>query len=114
MLTLTTTITHRNTPGGAKIRIERFPAVMSYTDAFASVLAFYTDTNTEQKDALPTMAVVADFPQAVIVVLAHTITHLAAFHLADSLRATAFFARFSTRTHMLLHGNTLANLWVTC
>jgi DNA mismatch repair protein MSH3 len=37
---------------------------------------------------------------------------LAAFRVADSLLATNFFIKFTTRAHMLLTGNTLTNLYV--
>ena len=51
-----------------------------------------------------------DFPNLLVVALAHSIKHLSAFGLADALRETRFFARFAARTHMLLAGNTLRNL----
>jgi DNA mismatch repair protein MSH3 len=59
------------------------------------------------------MAAVADFPQRVVVVLAHTIKHLSAFSIADAFLETKFFNKFSTRAHMLLNGNTLTNLFVS-
>jgi DNA mismatch repair protein MSH3 len=59
------------------------------------------------------MAAVADFPKPVIVVLAHAIRHLSAFNIADAFLETKFFSKFTTRAHMLLNGNTLANLSVS-
>lgn len=56
------------------------------------------------------MATVTDFPQRVVIVLAHTIKHLAAFGIADAFLDTKFFSKFTTRAHMLLAANTLTNL----
>jgi DNA mismatch repair protein MSH3 len=58
------------------------------------------------------MAEIADFPKQVIMALAQSIEYLAAFRVADALLATDFFAKFTTRAHMLLNGNTLTNLCV--
>lgn len=58
------------------------------------------------------MAEVADFPKQVIMALAQSIEYLSAFRVADALLATKFFAKFTTRAHMLLNGNTLTNLCV--
>ena len=58
------------------------------------------------------MAEVTDFPKQVIVALARCIEYLAAFRVADALMATNFFAKFTTRAHMLLNGNSLTNLCV--
>jgi hypothetical protein len=49
-------------------------------------------------------------PKRVITALAHTINYLSAFGLADALLETKFFNKFTTRAHMLLAANTLANL----
>lgn len=59
------------------------------------------------------MAEVTDFPKQVIVALAQCIEYLAAFRVADALMATNFFAKFTTRAHMLLNGNSLTNLCVS-
>jgi DNA mismatch repair protein MSH3 len=58
------------------------------------------------------MAEVTDFPKQVIVALAQCIEYLSAFRVADALLATNLFAKFTTRAHMLLNGNTLTNLCV--
>jgi len=58
------------------------------------------------------MAEIADFPKQVIMALAQSIEYLAAFRVADALLATDFFAKFTTKAHMLLNGNTLTNLYV--
>ena len=101
---------------------------MDYTDAFAYVSEFYSQkaplsegsnagaspsTVPNASDAFTSgalMAAAADFPNLLVVALAHSIKHLSAFGLADALRETRFFARFAARTHMLLAGNTLRNL----
>jgi DNA mismatch repair protein MSH3 len=56
------------------------------------------------------MAEVTDFPKQVVMALAQSIDYLAAFRVADALLVTNFFAKFTTRAHMLLNGNTLTNL----
>ena len=56
------------------------------------------------------MAAAVDFPKPVTVALAHIIKHLTAFDIADVLLEAKFFDKFSSRTHMLLGANTLANL----
>jgi len=58
------------------------------------------------------MAEVTDFPKQVVVALAQCIEYLSAFRVADALLATNFFAKFTTRAHMLLNANTLINLCV--
>ena len=54
----------------------------------------------------------ASFPKDVVVALAHLVKYLSAFDVADALLETQFFSRFTERTHMLLNGNTLTNLFV--
>ena len=107
---------------------------MSYANAFSLVSDFYTDKKKSdmasesfksgelcpQKDVFllrltehylgRLMAEVADFPKRVVVALAHAIKHLSAFSIADAFLETKFFTKFTTRAHMLLAGNTLANL----
>ncbi|KAI9456446.1 DNA mismatch repair protein MSH3 [Russula earlei] len=97
------------------IRIERYKNQMSYTDAFEFVSQFYTQKTQGGKVSTSftsgkLMAEVADFPKQVIMALAQCIEYLSAFRVADTLLATKFFAKFTTRAHMLLNGNTLTNL----
>ncbi|KAI0260994.1 DNA mismatch repair protein MSH3 [Gloeopeniophorella convolvens] len=93
------------------IRIERYKTRMSYTDAFDFVSDFYTrKTNSGKASASKLMAEVTDFPKQVTIALAQCIEYLSAFRIADALLATNFFAKFTTRAHMLLNGNTLTNL----
>lgn len=56
------------------------------------------------------MASIADFPNRVVIALAHTIDYLSAFGIADVFLETNFFTKFATRAHMLLAANTLSNL----
>ncbi|KAH7910649.1 muts domain V-domain-containing protein [Hygrophoropsis aurantiaca] len=97
-----------------KIRTERFSDIMTYTDAFELVSDFYA-TNTKANEieadsnAKP-LAIVADFPQQVVVALAHAIKYLSAFSIADAFLGAKFFTKFTNKTHMLLNGNTLTNL----
>jgi len=58
------------------------------------------------------MADITNFPKRVVIALAHAIKYLSMFGLADVLRETRFFSRFTTRAHMLLAANSLINLEV--
>lgn len=58
------------------------------------------------------MAAVTNFPKQVVVALSHLLNYLTAFNVEDALLETKFFAKFTERTHMLLNGNTLTNLYV--
>lgn len=58
------------------------------------------------------MAAVIDMPNGVVIALAHMIQHLRNFGLQDIFIQSRFFAKFTSRAHMLLNGNTLSNLSV--
>lgn len=58
------------------------------------------------------MAAVTDFPKAVVITLARAIAYLRTFSIADAFLQVKFFGKFTTKAHMLLNGNTLANLSV--
>ncbi|KAI0373318.1 hypothetical protein BV20DRAFT_1104314 [Pilatotrama ljubarskyi] len=94
-----------------RMRIERFSKQMAYTDAFALLSEFYTaktqHANGSERDL---MAAIADFAKLVVIALAQSLKYLSAFNVADALRETRFFAKFTERTHMLLNANTLTNL----
>ncbi|KAI0668532.1 muts domain V-domain-containing protein [Trametes maxima] len=98
-----------------RMRTERFSKQMSYTDAFALLTKFYTD-KAQHTNASATfnkgdlMAAVTEFSKLVVIALAHSVKYLTSFNVADALRETQFFARFTERTHMLLNANTLTNL----
>jgi len=50
----------------------------------------------------------------VIITLSSLIDYLQEFTLASSLHLTQNFSHFSSKHHMLLNGNTLANLEILC
>lgn len=56
------------------------------------------------------LAAITGFPKPVVVALACAIRYLSTFDIAATLMQTNFFAKFTTKSHMLLAGNTLANL----
>jgi len=56
------------------------------------------------------MASITDFPNRVVIALAHAIKYLSAFGIADAFLETKFFTKFTTRVHMRLAANTLSNL----
>ena len=65
------------------------------------------------------MAAITDFSKLVVIALAQSLKYLSSFNVADALRETRFFGKFTERTHMLLNANTLTNLyayglWDTC
>ncbi|KAI9056873.1 hypothetical protein FKP32DRAFT_1584914 [Trametes sanguinea] len=98
-----------------RMRLERFSKQMSYTDAFALLSKFYTDKG-QSSDASygatkgDLMAAVNDFSKLVVIALGHAVKYLSTFNVADALRETRFFSKFTERTHMLLNANTLTNL----
>ena len=108
---------------------------MSYTDAYDFVTGFYASKSghNSASNALKTgqcqinpmngqltvislvgelTAAVTSFPQQVVIALAHVMKYLSTFKVADALLETRFFTKFAQRTHMLLNGNTLTNLYV--
>ncbi|KAG6831187.1 hypothetical protein H0H92_012327 [Tricholoma furcatifolium] len=99
---------------GNRTRVEHFSETMSYSDAFDFVsrqaLFFLSFTLRLISSQGRLMAEAANFPKRVVVALAHAIKHLSAFSIADAFLETKFFTKFTTKTHMLLAGNTLTNL----
>ena len=111
---------------------------MDYSDAFSFVSTFYTSRDQFSDVASESlksgklsavslnvaspflsicvpgklMASLVDFPKTVIVALAHAIKYLREFELDSAFYRTNYFAKFTTKTHMLLNGNTLSNLCV--
>ncbi|KAI0831758.1 muts domain V-domain-containing protein [Trametes gibbosa] len=98
-----------------RIRIERFSKQMAYSDAFALLSKFYAD-KTDHANASDgfkkgdLMAAVTEFSKLVVTALAQSLNYLSSFNVADALRETRFFSKFTERTHMLLNANTLTNL----
>ncbi|EIW60757.1 mismatch repair protein MSH3 [Trametes versicolor FP-101664 SS1] len=97
-----------------RMRIERFSKQMAYTDAFAILSKFYTDkTHANASEGFNNgdlMAAITEFSKIVVITLAQSLNYLATFNVADALRETRFFSKFTERTHMLLNANTLTNL----
>ncbi|KAI0031692.1 muts domain V-domain-containing protein [Vararia minispora EC-137] len=98
-----------------RIRVERYTESLTFNETFDFVSEFYTRKTTSPKasDSFTSgrlMAAVIDFPKQVIITLAQCIKYLSEFNIADALLVTKFFMRFTTRSHMLLNGNTLTNL----
>ncbi|KAL7283069.1 hypothetical protein ACG7TL_002493 [Trametes sanguinea] len=98
-----------------RMRLERFSKQMSYTDAFTLLSKFYTDRGQSADAPNDTstgdlMAAITEFSKLVVIALAHAVKYLSTFHVADALRETRFFSKFTERTHMLLNANTLTNL----
>ncbi|KAI6124838.1 muts domain V-domain-containing protein [Pisolithus croceorrhizus] len=97
-----------------RIRIERYENPMEYTAAFDFVTQFYNDEAKQgvAKDSKMEglLDIIANFPQRVVVALAHAIEYLSAFSIADAFLGAKFFSKFANRTHMLLNSNTLTNL----
>lgn len=115
-----------------RMRIERFSKQMAYTDAFALLSKFYTDKTHDNAsegfksgsyqlsfavqpsltwlDVGDLMAAITEFSKLVVITLAQSLKYLSTFNVADALRETRFFSKFTERTHMLLNANTLTNL----
>ncbi|KAL1916809.1 uncharacterized protein VTP21DRAFT_5513 [Calcarisporiella thermophila] len=122
---------HHLTSGGDAVRVERLTdAFLGYNDAFTVVQEFYSrkmgensmgDPMEEEEEKEPRREMgeakegvqfseIMRFPRNVIVCLAALISHLRDFGLEHVFSLTKYFHPFSTRMHMLLNGNTLANL----
>ncbi|KAJ6496538.1 DNA mismatch repair protein MSH3 [Mycena vitilis] len=91
-----------------RTRTEYFEEQIPFSEAFEYVSQFYADHGA--KDHL--LAVITDLPKPVVIALACTIRYLSAFGISATLSQATFFTRFATKSHMLLAGNTLANLEV--
>lgn len=100
--------------GEHRVRIERYESPMEYTAAFDFVTQFYNDKAKQGAMKDPKMegvlGIIANFPQRVVIALAHAIEYLSAFSIADAFLGAKFFSKFANRTHMLLNSNTLTNL----
>ena len=110
------------------VRIERTDGFIKYDRAFSLVSEFYSDSLKEeqlknrnqggggsagqvqksQKEAL--LKTVLGLSKELIIVLSAILTHLTAFGLASIFRLSKYFECFTSRSHMLLNGNTIANL----
>ncbi|KAI0713432.1 muts domain V-domain-containing protein [Earliella scabrosa] len=96
-----------------RVRTERFAKQMAYTDAFALLSRFYTQSHANASESFnkgDLMAAITEFSKLVVIALGQSLKYLKTFNIADALRETRFFAKFTERTHMLLNANTLTNL----
>ncbi|KAI9489627.1 muts domain V-domain-containing protein [Zychaea mexicana] len=114
----------RTTAFGESVRVERMPEndnfVSDYNAAFTHVSEFYTriSNSSEEKSANSSSSATSKvlfseilrLPDTVIKALAATIRYLSDFGLQHALQLTKYFVHFSSRSHMLLNGNTMANL----
>ncbi|KAJ6630634.1 DNA mismatch repair protein MSH3 [Mycena sp. CBHHK59/15] len=97
----------------SRIRTEHFKEAMPFSEAFEFVTTFYTSRRRPDFDDFGNgklLAEITDFPRPVVIALAHAIKYLSAFDIAVSCSEARFFSKFTTKSHMLLAGNTLANL----
>ncbi|KAF9544712.1 Mismatch repair protein msh3 [Mortierella hygrophila] len=111
------------------VRIERTDGFIKYDRAFSLVSEFYSDSLKEeqlkrkikgeggaadgsakksQKEAL--LKTVLGLSKELIVALSAILTHLTAFGLASIFQLSKYFECFTSRSHMLLNGNTISNL----
>ncbi|KAJ7109234.1 muts domain V-domain-containing protein [Mycena epipterygia] len=92
-----------------RIRTEYFDEPMPFSEAFEFVSLFYANSRHDSNDD-HLLAAITGFPKPVVVALACAIRYLSTFDIAATLMQTKFFTKFTTKSHMLLAGNTLANL----
>lgn len=107
------------------MRIERFDEAQSYSDAFSYISKFYSENGSEGTGVheprewiklnflLALVGLLTEYPQQVVVALAHMIEHLSKFKISRLFRNQTRFKQFMERNHMLLNANTLTNLYVT-
>ncbi|KAE9400754.1 hypothetical protein BT96DRAFT_956745 [Gymnopus androsaceus JB14] len=108
-------LTSSSSTAGGRVRVERFPKLMSYTEAFAFLSAFYkkkqqSSLASENLKTGKLMATITAFSSRIVIALAHMVKHLSTYNVADALLETKFFTKFSNRSHMILAANTLSNL----
>ncbi|KAJ6546536.1 DNA mismatch repair protein MSH3 [Mycena vulgaris] len=97
---------------GTRIRIEYFDEAMPFSEAFEFVSLFYVNSSSQDPGNPKNshlLAAITDFPKPVVVALASVIRYLSSFDIAAAL-SQQNFTKFTTKSHMLLAGNTLTNL----
>ncbi|KAG0211103.1 Mismatch repair protein msh3 [Mortierella sp. GBA30] len=110
------------------VRIERTEGFVKYDKAFTLVSEFYSESlreeqlklrnqdmdaassSTKQSQMEALLKTVLGLSRNLIVALSAMITHLTDFGLAPIFRLSKYFECFTSRSHMLLNGNTIANL----
>lgn len=101
---------------GDRIRVERVEKSKTMaSESHSHVTQFYADklkshenTNNEREQAL--LEKVLKLPEEVTVCLSAMISHMTEYGLEHVFDLTKYFQSFSTRSHMLLNGNTLTSL----
>ncbi|KAL5321054.1 hypothetical protein ACEPPN_011864 [Leptodophora sp. 'Broadleaf-Isolate-01'] len=104
---------------GDRIRVERVAKGKTMAaESHSHVTQFYADklkaqeNDTEKEREQSLLDKVLKLPEAVTVCLSAMITHLTEYGLEHVFDLTKYFQSFSTRSHMLLNGNTLTSLEV--
>jgi DNA mismatch repair protein MSH3 len=103
------------------VRIERTKEFVRYEVAFKLVSEFYStslkeetrDTSTgsaKQFKSEALLKTVLNLPRNLIITLSAMISHMKEFGLASVFQLSKYFECFTSRSHMLLNGNTLSNL----
>lgn len=110
----------RTTAFGDSVRIERvaedIPFSKNYNAAFTHVSDFYAQSvksQTDSQEGIKSETLFAEIlrlPEVVIKSLALTIKYLSDFHLEHVFKLTKYFTHFSSKSHMTLNANTMANL----
>ncbi|KAG0369047.1 muts domain V-domain-containing protein [Gamsiella multidivaricata] len=112
--------------GQDDIRIERTAGFVKYDQAFKLVSEFYSTSlkeeqvkrqsqdgesmSSKQSQMEALLKTVLGLSRQLIVALSAMITHLTEFGLASVFRLSKYFECFTSRSHMLLNGNTISNL----
>ncbi|CZT49817.1 probable DNA mismatch repair protein msh3 [Rhynchosporium secalis] len=104
---------------GDRIRVERVARGKTMAaESHSHVTQFYADklraqeNETEKEREQSLLDKVLTLPEEVTVCLSAMITHLTEYGLEHVFDLTKYFQSFSTRSHMLLNGNTLTSLEV--
>lgn len=101
---------HSTSVFGDKIRVEKVEKPKNMTATAAShVSKFYADKAKESGDN-GLLDSILNFPDLVTQCLSAMITHMESYGLEHVFDLTKYFQSFSTRSHMLLNGNTLSSL----
>ncbi|KAI8145116.1 muts domain V-domain-containing protein [Fennellomyces sp. T-0311] len=102
----------RTTAFGDSVRIERMPQIDPFMSDHNAAFTYVSDFYSQRADGGPQVAFseILKLPPTVIKALAATIRYLSEFGIQHALNLTKYFVHFSSRSHMLLNGNTLANL----
>ncbi|KAF9349246.1 Mismatch repair protein msh3 [Mortierella sp. AD094] len=125
-----TASTHRRTGLASNshdgVRIERTNGFVKHDKAFSLVSEFYSKSlkeeqlgannkgtaaeSSKQSQMEALLKTVLGLSRNLIIALAAMITHLTDFGLAPVFRLSKYFECFTSRSHMLLNGNTISNL----